>query len=55
MVEVFSEVQHGVDVDPEHFILFVWWEVLYVGAVCKCDRVDLFFKDVLVFVVEGVA
>ena len=26
-----------------------------MGAVCKCDRVDLFFKDVLIFVVKGVA
>ena len=26
-----------------------------MGAVCKCDFVYLFLKDVLVFVVEGVA
>ncbi len=26
-----------------------------MGAVCKCDLVDLFLKDVLVFVVKGVA
>ena len=26
-----------------------------MGAVCKCNRVDLYLKDVLVFVVKGIA
>jgi hypothetical protein len=42
MSEVFSEVQHRVDVDPHNFVGSVGWEVFDVCVIREHDAIDLF-------------
>jgi hypothetical protein len=55
VVEVFSKVKHGIDVDPEHFVLFGGWSMFDMGAIFECDIIDLFLYHGMIFVFEGVA
>ena len=53
--EVFSEVHHGVDMDPQHLVGFVRWEEFDVSTIRKSDGVYLFLEQGSVLLVERVS
>ena len=54
MDEVFSKVQHGVNLDHGIFCM-VGWTIFDVGAVREGNGVEFFLKHDLVLVVEWAA